>query len=135
MRPTWAQHGGVEVEPLGHEAAVAPRLRDVCEVGRDLGGRLPAQARAPVRRRPPEGAAAGELAAPEGGVEERLAADFEARVAGPLQGPQQGEAGLGWLYLSNATCLIRPHLLHACFSVNDHHNLLQSSPLLHNACV
>ena len=43
---------------------------------------------------------------------------------------------VGWHYLSNATCQIRPHLFYVFFGrVKDHHNLLHYSPLLKKACV
>ena len=42
---------------------------------------------------------------------------------------------IGWHYLSNATCLIRPRLFYACFVVKDHHDLLCYSPPLKNTCV
>ena len=43
---------------------------------------------------------------------------------------------LGRHCLSNATCLIWPHLFYACFvvRVNDPHHLLYDSPLLKKAC-
>ena len=45
-------------------------------------------------------------------------------------------ACFGWRYLSNATCLIRPHLLCVFFCrVKDHHNLLHGSPCLKKTCV
>ena len=36
-------------------------------------------------------------------------------LAGVPQRPQESEALLGWHYLSNATCLVRPHLFCALF--------------------
>ena len=42
---------------------------------------------------------------------------------------------LGWHYLSNATCLIRPHLFCVFRRVKDHHTLPEYSPLLKNTCV
>ena len=46
-------------------------------------------------------------------------------------------ASLGWHYLSNATCLIRPHLIIVCVvdSFKDRHSLLQCLPLLKNTSV
>ena len=44
----------------------------------------------------------------------------------------------GWHYLSNATCLIchtASCVLCAVYSVKDHHDLLDCSPLLKNTCV
>ena len=37
------------------------------------------------------------------------------RRSGPSPGGESAVALLGWHYLSNATCLIRSHLLYACF--------------------
>ena len=42
---------------------------------------------------------------------------------------------IGRHYLSNATCLIRPHLFYALFTVSRIYNLPTSSPLLKNTCV
>ena len=42
---------------------------------------------------------------------------------------------IGWHCLPNATCLIRPHLFYAPFSVKDHHSLPKYSSLLKSACV
>ena len=44
-------------------------------------------------------------------------------------------AVVGWHYLSNATCLIRPRLLYALCSFKEHHTLLHHSPLLKNTCI
>ena len=41
---------------------------------------------------------------------------------------------LGWHFLPNATCLLRPHLSYA-LSAKDHHDLLHSSLLLKRTCV
>ena len=44
--------------------------------------------------------------------------------------------GLGWQYLSNATCLMRPQFALCVFRrVKDHHNLLHYSPPLKKTCV
>ena len=52
-------------------------------------------------------------------------------LASPPSGPLTNHPSmLGWHYLSNATCLIRPHLFCALFSVKDHHNLLSCSSCL-----
>ena len=47
------------------------------------------------------------------------------------------KAPLGWHYLSNATCLIQPHLFHALFIVSRITINYQTncSPLLKNTCV
>ena len=44
---------------------------------------------------------------------------------------------LGWHYLSNITCLIRPRVFYACVfrRVKDHHNLPHDSPRLKSTCV
>ena len=39
-------------------------------------------------------------------------------------------SNLGWHYLSNATCLMQPHVLYVVRRVEDNHTLLHSSPLL-----
>ena len=43
---------------------------------------------------------------------------------------------IGWHYLSNATCLIRPRSFYVSVCrVKEHRNVLHCSPLLKNTCV
>ena len=55
-----------------------------------------------------------------------------------LMPSKQRRASIGWHYLSNATCLMRPHLFYVCVCValKDHHNLRDIFvSLLEKACV
>ena len=49
--------------------------------------------------------------------------------------PGFAQSYVGWHYLSDATCLMRPRLLYACFVVSRTNPLLHHSPLSKNTCV
>ena len=84
-----------------------------------------------VESRPPLGALP--LSPMDAGSRSGLRANSRTPAAAGTGNPR---AALGWHYLSNATCLMRPHLCCVFRRDKDHRILLQFySPLLKKACL